>query len=118
MRRSLTILSLIAASTLAVAAGPAPAGGRSLGSALTPVTVVMHDPGCHWFSVNGAFKRRLVVKGPVQLTNFDMSALTIAGNARTKQVGVGKKVVLRSGAYLITMVRQASDDNTLQLVVK
>jgi hypothetical protein len=117
MTRSLTILSLLGACALAIAVGPALAGSTHT-TALTPVTVVMHDPGCHWFSVNGTFKRTLSVKGPVQLTNLDEAALKIVGAGVTKRAAIGKKVLLTSGAYRITMIGQAPDDNTLRLVVK
>lgn len=117
MKRSLAILSLLAACVLVVAAGQASAA-RTHGATLTPVTVVMHDPGCHWFSVNGAFKKTLTVKGTAQLSNFDEAALKIAGATGTRHVAVGKKIILKAGAYRITMVGQAPDDNTLRLVVK
>jgi hypothetical protein len=117
MKRSLTILSLLAASLLVVAAGQASAA-RTHAAALTPVTVVMHDPGCHWFSVNGAFKTKLTVKGPAQLTNFDEATLKVTGVSGMRLADVGKKIVLKTGAYRITMIGQAPDDNTLRLVVK
>jgi len=117
MKRSLSILSLLAACLLVVAAGQASAA-RKHAAALTPVTVVMHDPGCHWFSVNGAFKRTLTVKGPAQLTNFDEATLKITGASGTLRAPVGKKIMLKAGAYRITMIGQAPDDNTLRLVVK
>jgi hypothetical protein len=117
MKRSLAILSLLAACLVVVAAGQASAA-RTQGVALTPVTVVMHDPGCHWFSVNGTFKRTLTVKGPAQLANFDEATLKISGISGTRRDAVGKKIVLTAGAYRITMVGQVPDDNTLRLVVK
>jgi hypothetical protein len=117
MKRSIAILSLLAACLLVVAAGQASAA-RNHAAALTPITVVMHDPGCHWFSVNGTFKRTLSVKGTAQLTNLDEAALKIAGVGAVRHVGIGKKIVLKAGTYRITMVGQASDDNMLRLVVK
>jgi len=117
MKRSLAILSLLAACLLVVAAGQASAA-RTHGAALTPVTVVMHDPGCHWFSVNGALKTKLTVKGPAQLMNLDEAALKISGVSGMRHAAVGKKIVLKAGTYRITMVGQASDDNTLRLVVR
>lgn len=117
MKRSLTILSLLAACLLVIAAGQASAA-RKHAATLTPATVVMHDPGCHWFSVNGAFKKTLTVKGPAQLTNLDEATLKIAGSSGTRRDAVGKKIVLTAGAYRITMVGQAPDDNHLRLVVK
>ena len=117
MKRSLTILSLLAACFYVVAAGQASAA-RKHAAALTPVTVAMHDPGCHWFSVNGVYKTKLTVKGPAQLANFDEAALKIVGPKGTYRTAVGKKIVLKTGAYRITMIGQAPDDNTLRLVVK
>ena len=117
MKRSLTTLSLLAACLL-VAVSRQASAARNHAAALTPVTVVMHDPGCHWFSVNGAFKTKLAVKGPAQLTNFDEAALKIVGAKGTIRTAVGTKVILKPGAYRITMIGQAPDDNTLRLVVK
>lgn len=91
--------------------------GASASSART-VTVVMHDPGCHWFSVNGQYKTRLTVAGPVSLYNIDEAALRVAGGHGVKIVGVTKRIPLASGTYHITMVGQTPDDNHLLLVVK
>jgi hypothetical protein len=82
------------------------------------VTVVMKDPGCHWFSVGGKFTTKLTVTGPVALANFDENALKVAGATGTKLDPVGKKITLARGIYRITMVGQAPDDNHLKLVVK
>ena len=67
----------LAIALLAVGAGQAFA--RSTHAAPTKVTVVMHDPGCHWFSVNGTFKTKLAVKGPAKLFNVDEAALKVVG---------------------------------------
>ena len=75
------------------------------------------DPGCHWFSVGGAYKTTLSVKGPIKLRNLDEAALKVAGPAGTKLDGVGKQIALGRGVYHITMVGQAPDDNHLKLVV-
>lgn len=116
MRSTLIILFAMVASVLV------PVGGQALGAnravAARTVTVVMHDPGCHWFSVNGKFTTTMSVRGPVALANHDMAALKIAGPAGTRRDAVGKKVTLGRGSYRITMVGQASDDNILKLVVK
>ena len=77
----------------------------------------MHDPGCHWFSVNGAYKTKLTVKGPAQLANFDEAALKIVGPT-VKRDPVGKSIILGHGVYKITMVGQAKDDNHLKLIVR
>jgi hypothetical protein len=87
-------------------------------AASTKVTVVMHDPGCHWFSVGGAFKTKLAVKGPAKLQNVDEAALKIVGAGAARRVAVGKTVLLGKGTYAITMVGQAPDDNHLRLVVR
>ena len=84
----------------------------------TKVTVVMHDPGCHWFSVNGALKTKLAVRGPAKLLNLDEAALKVVGPAATRRVALGKTLLLGKGTYAITMVGQASDDNHLRLVVR
>ena len=53
------------------------------------VTVVMHDPGCHWFAVGKAFKTSLSVKGPVSLRNVDEATLKVVGPHGTKLDRVG-----------------------------
>jgi hypothetical protein len=117
MKRTLTFAVALTAASLLLAAGQASAAKTQ--SAPTRVTVVMHDPGCHWFSVNGAYKRALTVKGPVALSNFDMSALEIVGGrSGMVKAGVGHKVTLLRGTYKIVMVGQAKDDNVLTLLVR
>jgi hypothetical protein len=109
-------ISFAIAVLLALGAGQALAR-PSHTQATKTVTVVMHDPGCHWFSVGGAYKTTLSVKGPIKLRNLDEAALKVAGNAGTKLDAVGKQLVLARGVYHITMVGQAPDDNHLKLVV-
>jgi hypothetical protein len=86
-------------------------------AAPTKLIVAMHDPGCHWFSAGGKFVKTLKVKGPVALANYDEATIEIAGPSGLKREAVGKKITLGHGAYTITMVGQAPDDNTLRLVV-
>jgi hypothetical protein len=81
------------------------------------VTVAMHDPGCHWFQVGTTFQKRLSVSGPVRLVNCDEAALKVAGSGGVVKDAVGQTVALSPGAYTITMVGQAPDDNTLHLAV-
>ena len=81
------------------------------------VTVAMHDPGCHWFQVGGAYRKTLSVTGPTSLTNSDEAALKIAGSGTEQTAGVGQSVAVPPGSYRITMVGQAPDDNTLSLQV-
>jgi hypothetical protein len=78
----------------------------------------MHDPGCHWFLVGGAYTKRLSVSGPISLLNLDEAALRVAGPSGSKLDPVGKKLTLGRGVYHITMVKQAADDNHLLLTVK
>jgi hypothetical protein len=116
MRKPFAILLPIAVCSLLLVVGQA-AGGTRSSSAVKTVTIVMHDPGCHWFSVGGKFKTTLSVKGPIALLNYDERALKVVGSSGTKLAPVGKKITLTRGTYRITMVRQASDDNHLKLTV-
>jgi hypothetical protein len=93
---------LIATSAAVIAA--ALAGSGSAATATRTVTVAMHDPGCHWFLVGGAYTQHLTVSGPVSLLNFDEAALRIAGPSGVKLEPVGKKLTLTRGVYHITMV--------------
>ena len=113
--KALTI-SIAVAALLALGASQALAR-PSHAQAMKTVTVVMHDPGCHWFGVGSAMKTKLSVKGPVKLRNLDEAALKVAGAKGAKLDGVGKEPVLARGVYHITMVGQAPDDNHLKLVV-
>jgi hypothetical protein len=106
-----------AVAVLALGAGQAFAHPTHV-SAGTKVTVVMKDPGCHWFSYGGKMTTKLAVHGPVRLANFDEAALKIVGPGTVHLAAVGKTVVLEKGAYKITMVGQAPDDNHLKLVVR
>jgi len=117
MKKSLIVFPLIITSLLLFVVGQAAASAQHAVAAKT-VTVAMHDPGCHWFSVGGKFTKTLSVKGPVALLNFDEKTLKIAGPKGVRQDAVGKKIVLPRGSYRITMVGQAPDDNTLTLTVK
>lgn len=106
----------LAVALLAVGTGQAFA--HTTHATATKVTVVMHDPGCHWFSVAGALKTKLAVKGPAKLLNVDEAAVKVVGAGTVRRVAVGKTVLLGKGTYAITMVGQASDDNHLKLVVR
>ena len=74
-------------------------------SAFKTVTVVMHDPGCHWFSVGGKLVTTLSVKGPVKLLNYDEASLRIVGPHATIIQKIGKPLLLAKGVYRITMVQ-------------
>jgi hypothetical protein len=78
----------------------------------------MRDRGCHWFAVARGFKTKLAVRGPVGLTNLDEAALTIKGHGHVRRVGAGNRIGVGRGRYVIKMVHQPRDDNTLRLVVR
>lgn len=94
-----------------VFAGPA--------SAAHVVPIVMKDPGCHWFSVNGKTTTRYVSHGKVAIQNLDENTLKVVGPGGTRLDKVGKTLALSAkGTYRITMVGQAKDDNHLLLIVR
>jgi hypothetical protein len=83
------------------------------------VPIVMKDPGCHWFLVNGKFGVRYVSHGAVTIRNLDEKSLKFVGPGGTRIEKVGATLTLKTkGTYRITMVGQAKDDNHLVLVVK
>ena len=102
----------------AAALAAALAGTGSGATTAKTVTVAMHDPGCHWFLVGGAYKQSLTVGGPISLLNLDEAALKVVGPSDLKLDPVGKKLPLGRGVYHITMVKQAADDNHLLLTVR
>jgi hypothetical protein len=113
-------LSLAAALTIG-------AGAFGVGQALatathqaTPKTlkIVMHDPGCHWFRVAGKLTTKAASTGRVRLVNFDEDAVKVMSRHGMRRVAVGKSLVVGRGHYVITMVKQASDDNYLKLTVR
>jgi len=120
MKKSLIVLLAVSAMLVSVAGVAAAASRHATAPKSAPkmVMIVMHDPGCHWFSVGGAYKTSLSVKGPVSLMNMDEATLKVAGPKGLQLDRVGKKVFLGTGTYRITMVGQAPDDNHLKLVVR
>jgi hypothetical protein len=112
--------------TLAVAAAIF-AGVLGTGRALATTThhataktvkIVMHDPGCHWFKVNGKLATKDTVKASqVRLVNQDEAPLKVASRHGMKHIAVGKSIVVGHGNYVIMMVGQANDDNFLKLNV-
>ena len=103
-------------------AGTMLASGTAIASApkkLSVVPIVMHDPGCHWFSVNGKLSTKLTVSGAAEFRNLDEAGLIFKGTSFHAIVPVGKTITIsKPGVYHITMVKQAPDDNNLLLVVK
>jgi hypothetical protein len=121
MKKILTTLAVAALAMLAVSlgAGSALSAGSSPAHAKKVVPIVMHDPGCHWFSVGGKLKTALTVKGATTFLNQDEAALIFKGKGLRHKVAVGKSItVTKAGHYKIWMVKQPSDDNILKLVVK
>jgi hypothetical protein len=117
MRRLATAIIPIAVAALLLA-GPAAGAPQHRSTAPTAVRVVMRDPGCHWFAVGRGFKTKLTVRGRAVLTNFDEAMLLVRGHGSTRHAKVGKRISLGRGHYVIRMIHQAKDDNTLHLVVR
>ena len=107
------VIAAIAATVtvLAIASG---ASARTTG-----VMVMMHEPGCHSFFVNGKYVKKLTVRGPAKVFNYDEDTVIVRGNGVRMRDRVGKYVVIRTpGVYKITMVNQEPMDYTLRLTVK
>jgi hypothetical protein len=115
MRITLLSALLIVVSALLLA-GQASAHAQRA-HAVKTVTVVMHDPGCHWFAAGAGFKKTLTVRGSVALLNVDEATLKVVGPTGLKLDKVGHKLILGRGHYRINMVGQAPSDNTLWLTV-
>ncbi len=126
MSKRITIyLVTIAAAAATVAFTSGVAGASSAPSAtagtaqLRVVKIVMNDPGCHWFSVAGKNKARLVVTGKTAFRNLDEAALVFTGKNFVRRVAVGRNLTIATpGTYHIKMVGQHPDDNNLLLIVK
>ena len=112
------ILAVTIFAVLAFGGGQALAAGSHHAATSKTLKVVMHDPGCHWFLVHNKFTKTASVAGPVSLQNFDENTLKIASHSKVRLVHVGRSIVLSSGSYVITMVKQAPDDNHLKLTVR
>lgn len=112
----LSALTLILATALCLSAGAALAK-PSHSAAPKTLTVVMHDPGCHWFLVHGKVVKTASVTGPIRLKNLDENTLKVASRTGLRFVHVGKSIVLDRGNYVVMMVGQAVDDNYLKLTI-
>ena len=126
MNTRLTI-KLFAAAVLAAAlavawavAAASPAASAPAAAKQTRVfTIVMKDPGCHWFRVAGKNKIRLTVHGKTGFRNLDEAAVVFKGKGYLRRVAVGKTLFVgKAGVYRIKMVGQHPDDNVLVLTVK
>lgn len=111
------IMSLVAAVMYVALPGNDQARSVAVVPTAQTVTVAMHDPGCHWFQQGQSFTKSMSVTGPVNLQNSDEAALKVAGSSGVQKDPMGGQVSLAPGSYTITMVGQASDDNTLHLQV-
>ncbi len=118
-----SVVLLIATAALLVL-GVSQALARSAAAHSKTVTVVMNDPGCHWFSVGGKLEKTLTVDGPVSLLNVDEATLKVhtAGLANSFYANllenVGQRLTLTRGVYKINLIGQKPDDNTLKLIVR
>lgn len=109
-------LTLILATALSIGAGVALAKPNHTAAPKT-LTVVMHDPGCHWFLVHGKVAKIASVTGPIRLKDLDENTLKVASRTGLRFVHVGRSIVLDRGNYVVMMVGQAVDDNYLKLTV-
>lgn len=87
-------------------------------AATKTLTIVMHDPGCHWFKIEGKFTKTATASSSVRLINLDMATLKVASRYAMQHIPVGKSIVVGRGNYVIMMVGQAVDDNYLKLTVR
>ena len=111
------LFTVSALAALALAGGQAALAANTHHAATHTLTVVMHDPGCHWFSVHGKVTTHASVAGPVRLKNLDQATLKVASHSKLQYVKVGSSIVLPRGNYVVMMVGQAVDDNYLKLSV-
>lgn len=115
------IAVVLAAVATVVSAGIATSMALASPQTLTPprtLKVVMHDPGCHWFHINSTFRKSATATRAARIVNFDEAALKVASSSGVRRIPVGKSIVVGRGSYVITMVRQAPDDNHLKLTVR
>ena len=117
MKTHISLLAIAAVCALV----PGPALARTPNVPET-VKVVMHDPGCHWFSFDGKFLTTLTATGPLRLANTDEATLrlhVVGVSSRGDRFDrVGEWIRLDPGTYTITMLGQAPDDNHLKLTVR
>lgn len=120
MSKRISILFLAAIAAVAVAVGAASASTSAIHVFKSKsVTIAMHDPGCHWFADGGKYYKAASVQRGTTFRNLDEAPLIFKGQGFTKLLPVGKTLQLtKAGTYHVTMVKQASDDNHLLLIVK
>ena len=120
MKTSLLVLALAGAVCAGVFGTGRALATNSHHSATKTVKIVMGDPGCHWFVVQGQHRKADTVKAShVRLVNFDEAALKVVSrHGVVGHIRVGKSLALGQGNYVIMMVGQAPDDNYLKLTVR
>jgi hypothetical protein len=112
------ILAISAIGMVAIATSQALAARPHQAHATRTLIVAMHDPGCHSFLIHGKYTKTASATGSVRLLNQDEATLKVTSSHGTKRIPVGKALVVRHGRYVVTMVRQAKDDNHLKLTVR
>jgi hypothetical protein len=119
MKISLIALALAAAICAGVFSTGSAFATTSHHATTKTVKIYMHDPGCHWFKVNGKYaKTDTVAANRVKLVDQDEAALKVTSRHGMRHVAVGKSIVVGHGTYVIMMVGQAADDNYLTLHVR
>jgi len=118
--KALLISLAVGAAVAAAACGTSGAlAAASHQAAPKTVRIVMHDPGCHWFAVHGKFTKNDTVNAArVRLVDLDEADLKVASRHGLRHIPVGKSIVVGRGNYVIMMVGQAPDDNSLKLSVR
>jgi hypothetical protein len=114
--KTFAAISVIAA--LALGAGQASAATSHRNTTPKTLKVVMADPGCHWFRVNGHNVKTASMTGPIRLQNLDEATLKVASKTKMRYDHVGTSILLARGHYVVMMVGQAPDDNYLKLTVR
>jgi len=115
---AVTVFAVVAATSAGALAGGRALASASHQAATKTVKIVMHDPGCHWFVVNGKYRTKDSVQASrVRIVDQDEAALKVTTAQGVRHIQVGHALVVGHGTYRITMVGQAPDDNRLRLTV-
>lgn len=119
MKRLTTTLLLVAAAAALLVSAALAAPAATHAKTQVPVTIAMHDPGCHWFLSGTSYSKTATVRGIAVVRNIDEAAMIFKGPGGFHALlPVGKTLkIAKAGAYHITMVKQAPDDNHLLLTV-
>lgn len=118
MKTALALATVATFVTAGLAANLALATTSQKAATTKTLKIVMHDPGCHFFRINGKLRTTATANSAVRLVNLDEAALKVATGHGLRHIPVGKSIVVSRGIYKITMVGQAADDNHLKLTVR